>query len=231
MASGIRLTAIELQERFLADARRFADTTGFDGVVPGAAEILGLWEDTLEKLKARDLQQLVPRLDWVMKLMTIERALEQRPELDWGSPEIKVLDHLYSSLDDDGLYWAYERSGFAERLVDERRIEELADFPPEDTRAWTRAMLLRCAGAGTIDSVDWDSLGFKLRGRTYWPTYRKVSLSNPLAFSRAEAEHIFRQAGSLEEVPDAIDAASGQASDESAVQTQESLDKPHEFIN
>jgi len=176
LTSGTRLTAVELQQRFLEDARCFAATVGFEGVVPRAAEILDLWDDTLTILKSGDLLQLAPRLDWVMKLMTLERALDQRPELGWGSPEIKVLDHLYSSLDDDGLYWAYEKSGFTERLVDDAHIARLTNNPPEDTRAWMRAMLLRCAGAEAIDSVDWDSVGFKLRGRTYWPAFRKVSL-------------------------------------------------------
>ena len=189
LASGMRLTAVELQERFLEDARRFAATVGFDGVVPRAAEILDLWEDTLVKLRSGDLLSLAPRIDWLMKLTSLERALDQRPELDWDSPEIKVLDHMYSSLDDDGIYWAYETSGFAERLVRDEEIARLAAAPPEDTRAWTRAMLLRCAGAA-VDSVDWDSVEFKLRGKNYWPTYRKVSLANPLAFTRGSGTHL-----------------------------------------
>ncbi|MGA9567716.1 MAG: proteasome accessory factor PafA2 family protein [Candidatus Korobacteraceae bacterium] len=230
LVSGARLTAIELQGRFLADARRFAATVGFEGVVPRSAEVLDLWEDTLTKLKAGDLLRLAPRLDWVMKLMALERALDQRPELGWDSPEIKVLDHLYSSLDDDGLYWAYEKCGFAERLVDDDHITRLATTPPEDTRAWTRAMLLRCGGT-TIDSVDWDSVGFKLRGKNYWPTYRKVSLGHPLAFTRAKAEPLFTQAENLEAILDAIDAASGHAGDERIPLPPDSVDKPREFIN
>jgi proteasome accessory factor A len=230
LASGTRLTAIELQERFLADARRFAAVVGFDGVVPRAAEILDLWEDTLVKLKAGDLLGLAPRLDWVMKLMTLERALDQRPELGWGSPEIKVLDHLYSSLDDGGLYWAYERSGFAERLVEDGHIARLAAAPPEDTRAWTRAMLLRCAGSA-IDSVDWDSVGFKLRGKSYWPAYRKVSLDHPLAFTRAEAEPVFERAESLESVLDSIDAISGQSGNQRIPLTPNSMDKQRQCVH
>jgi Pup amidohydrolase len=231
LTSGVRLTAIELQERFLEGARRFATTVGFDGVVLRAAEILDLWEDTLVKLKAGELLRLAPRLDWVMKLMTLERALDQRRTLDWSSPEIKVLDHLYASLDDDGLYSAHERSGFAERLVPDQHIAHLADFPPEDTRAWTRAMLLRCAGPGAIDTVDWDSIGFKLRSRNYWPIYRKVSLGNPLEFTRAEAEPIFQRAENLEAILDAIDATSGRPFDQDTAFTPNTPDKQQESIN
>jgi len=231
LASGMRLTAVELQERFLQDARRFADTVGFEDVVPRAAEIFDLWEDTLAKLKAGHLQQLAPRLDWITKLMTLERALDQSRTLDWNSPQIKVLDHLYSSLDDDGLYWASEQSGFAERLVAEEHIVRFTKSPPEDTRAWTRAMLLRCAGTGAIDSVDWDSVGFKLRGRNYWPNYRKVNLGHPLAFTRAEAEPIFRHAGDLEAVLDALEASAGQPGAEVNMLTPYPMDKPQESIN
>jgi Pup amidohydrolase len=229
LVSGKRVTAIELQEGFLADARRFATTVGFDGVVPRAAEILDLWEDTLVKLKAGDLMKLAPRLDWVMKLMALERALDQRPELSWDSPEIKVLDHLYSSLDDDGLYWTYEKSGFAEQLVEDEHIARLATTPPEDTRAWTRAILLRCGGTG-IDSVDWDSVGFKLRGKSYWPTYRKVSLGHPLAFTRAAAEPMFAHAEDLETILNAIDATSGQPGAAMPL-TPNSADKQQESIH
>jgi proteasome accessory factor A len=227
LTSGQRLTAVELQLRFLADARRFAVQVGFDGIVPRSAEILDLWEDTLTMLQTGDLQKLAPRLDWIMKLATLERALDQRPELDWGSPEIKLLDHLYASLDDDGFYWAYEKSGFAERLLDEDRIEELTTTPPDDTRAWTRAMLLRCAGDAGIDSVDWDSVGFKLRGRNYWPIYRKVSLGDPLALTRAKAEPLFRDAESLGDLLDAIDSAVG----ENNAFSENPADKPQESVH
>ena len=231
LTSGAQLTAIELQERFLHDARQFAAELGFAGVVPRSAEILDLWEDTLAKLKAGDLQQLAPRLDWVAKLMTLERAMDRRPELDWGSPEIKMLDHLYSSLDDDGIYWSYENNGFAERLVDDARIQHLTENPPDDTRAWTRAMLLRCGRESHIDSVDWDSVGFKLRGRNYWPSYRRVSLGNPLMLTRVEAEPLFQRAASLEEILDSIEAVTGEAAGYGTSSNRDSVGKQHESIH
>ena len=60
--------------------------------MPRAEEIIALWEDTLVKFEKGDLMALAPRLDWVMKLMAIERAMEQSPELEWDSPEVKVID-------------------------------------------------------------------------------------------------------------------------------------------
>ena len=207
MLSGTELTAVELQLRFLETARKFVDEGRCQGLVPRAGEILNLWEDTLVKLKACNFGALAPRLDWVLKLRTLQRALQQRPELNWGSPEIKHLDHLYSSLDlSDGLYWAYEKAGLVERIVSDERIEHFTQEPPEDTRAYTRAMLLRKAGPENLDDVDWDLVRFAQRdGNSRWPVYRTIDLADPLAFTRAETEKIFDERQNLTEVLDALE--------------------------
>jgi len=193
LISGERLTAVELQSAYLEEVKRHSAQGVFDGIVPHAGEIIALWEDTVCKLAKGDLMAVAPRLDWVMKLMAIQRTLEQRPELDWDSPEIKVIDHLYSSLDDDGLYRAYERSGFAEQLIAPERIAHFAINPPADSRAWTRAMLLRRAKSEGVEvtGVDWDTITFKLRGRYAWPSYRTFHLDNPLGATQTETQSLF----------------------------------------
>ena len=126
--SGKAVTAVELQLRFLEEAQRFAASGGFDDVVPRAGDILALWADTLEKLRAGDVTGFASRLDWVLKFRILQRAMQQQPGLTWASPEIKHLDHLYGSLDPGaGLYWAYERLGAVERLVSEAEIERFID--------------------------------------------------------------------------------------------------------
>lgn len=195
---GRRLTAVELQLLFAERARRFAARGGFDGVVPRAGELLDLWEDTLEGLRAGDLERLAGRLDWVLKRRILDAALRRRPDLGWGSPELKHLDHLYASLDvGDGLYWAHERLGLTEALVPEARIAHLVHEPPEDTRAWTRAMLLRRAGADGVVDVDWDRVRF-------WPSLRTVHLADPLGFGRAATEPVLRSGATLDEIIDAL---------------------------
>ena len=206
MAAGGAATAVELQFLFLEEARRFAAEGGFAGSVPRAEEILRLWEDTLERLRGGDWMGLARRLDWVMKLKLLERAMKQRPGLDWDSPEIRHLDQVYASLGADGLYWAYERSGFAERMVDEERIDHFRAEPPADTRAWTRAMLLRTAHPEWVDSVDWDSISFRVRDGGYWPTRRSIAMENPLGMTAAEAAPLFEARGRFAELLDAIEA-------------------------
>jgi len=205
--SGRGLSALELQFLFLEEASRFVARGGCEGIVPRADEIMLLWEDTLHKLERRDLEALSRRLDWVLKLQIIARAMAQQPGLGWNSPQIKVLDHLYSSLDDsEGLYWAYEKSGFVERVVSEEQIESSVENPPEDTRAWTRAMLLRTAKPEEVEDVDWNSMTFNIRGQSYWPTQRTLYLPHPLGHTKAAAESCFQNAGSLEEILDALES-------------------------
>jgi proteasome accessory factor A len=205
LISGERFTALELQCAFLEEVKRYSARGVFQGIVPRAEEIIALWEDTLNKFAKKDWDALARRLDWIMKLTIIERAMEQRPGLDWGSPEIKVIDHLYSSLGDDGLYWAYEAGGLTDQLVTPERVEHFTANPPEDTRAWTRAMLLRRATPESVVSVDWDSMTFKLRGRYNWPSYRTLALPDPLRRTRGEVDNIFATAEDFESLLEALE--------------------------
>jgi len=207
LASGESTTAVDLQMRFLDAASGFVDRGGCEGVVPHADRIISRWADTLCRLKNRELSALAPHLDWVLKLCILEAAMDRHPELDWHSPEIKILDHLYSSLDpNEGLYWTYESLGAVERLVADELIERRTKEPPAATRAYTRAMLLRKAGSSAIDSVDWDSIRFRISsdGR-WWYTYRTLLMPNPLALGRSRTARLFGKGAELREILDALD--------------------------
>ncbi len=211
LIGGERVTALELLGAFLDEVKTYQAAGVFQGVVPRAAEIIALWEDTFEKLSRRDWMSLAPRLDWVLKMFILERAMEQRPELDWSSPEVKLIDHLYSSLNDDGLYLAYENAGFVEQLVSPDRIAHFTRNPPEDTRAWTRAMLLRRAAREgvTVDLVDWDRITFRFRDHLGWPVCRTVALDNPLALTRRDTQPIFDTARTFTTLIDQLNSLSG----------------------
>jgi proteasome accessory factor A len=200
LTSGEEVTAVELQLRFLAEAKQFARTGCLD-TVPRADEILELWEDTLLKLQARDFASLTGRLDWVLKLHVIEHSLRQRAHLHWDSPELKHLDFLYGSLDpSEGLYWAYEDSGLIERVVSEDEIQHFVHEPPEETRAWTRAMLLRALNPERARGVDWDRIKVALDTDRGYARVVEVRLDDPLGFTRSETGPLFQRARSLREI-------------------------------
>lgn len=212
LLSGAEHTAVELQLALLEKARRFVDSGRTDGIVPHARDIMALWQDTVLKLKAGDFAALAPRLDWVLKLSILERAMSQRG-LDWESPELKHLDHLYSSLS-EGLYWAYERSGVVQKVVSDAEVERFVHEPPDNTRAWLRAHVLRRADPATIRDVDWDAIRFKVRDerRGFWSSYSYYTLAmdDPLRFTKVECESALNEAASLE---DALQSLSPEQTD------------------
>lgn len=207
LASGRKLTAVELQLHFWEEAERFVAGGGCAGIVPDAQRILELWGDTLRKLRARDYPALARRLDWVLKLQILQRARQQRPDLEWSSPEIKHLDLMYASLDDDGLYWTFEKNGLVDTLVTDAEIERFRTEPPENTRAWTRANLLRLAEPQQVERVDWDSITFSLKGDDYWRRESTVNLTNPLGFTRTACEQVFQNGATLEEALEILGTA------------------------
>jgi hypothetical protein len=208
LVTGEDVTAVDLQQRFLDEARGFAVSHGFDGIVPHAAQILDLWDDTLSRLRTRDFDVLARRLDWILKRRMLERAKIGRAGLDWAAPEIRHLDQLYASLDEgEGVFWAYERSGLVDLVVSHEAVLRAAKEPPDDTRAWTRAHLLRLAGAGRVEEVDWDLVTLKddspwgLQG---WDAPRRVHLSCPFTATRADNAALFTAHSLLDDVVAAL---------------------------
>jgi hypothetical protein len=189
--AGGDLTAVELQYHYLEEATQFVAAGGCDDIVPDAQRILEVWADTLGMLETRDMPALSRRLDWALKLSVLEGVMDEHPQLDWKHPALKRLDHLYSSLDsEEGLYWAYERGGQVERVVTEDRVRHFETNPPDDTRAWSRAALIREIGADRIEDMDWDEIRF-IEGDDDWSLrHRTIDLADPLGPGPAGAEHV-----------------------------------------
>lgn len=206
LVTGYSVTALELQRRFVDQAEQFIESGYTDGIVPGAREILSLWDDTLNKLEARNWSALTGRLDWVLKLSFLQRAFEVRPELDWHSPEIKHLDQLYSSLDHtEGLYWSMAAADRITTVAAPREITRSVSEPPAGTRAWARAMLQRRAGSA-VEQVDWDHVRVRLEQRETMPATWRVELPDPVRATSAELGAVFRKNGSLGELLHALRA-------------------------
>lgn len=205
MASGKRYTAVELQMRFAEEAREFAERHDLAGIVPGASSILALWQDSLDKFRAGATGQLIPRVDWLLKKSIMEEALRCDPSLSWDSHQLKYLDHLYASLDPRaGLFWQYESGGVTERLVREEHIEALTKEPPSDTRAWSRAMILRRIGQRNVRSVNWDCVSCRDGGDDYWSPRIELELPDPAGFTRANVGPILERVQSLGELHSAL---------------------------
>jgi len=227
LLDGRRVTAVELQLLFHERARRFVARGGCEGVVPRAGEILELWADTLEKLRARDWGALNGRLDWVLKRTLLRQALAVRPGAGWDEPFIKHLDHLYASLDEEvGLHWRCRERGLITAVVDDAAIERLRRNPPADTRAWARAMLLRRAGHA-LEEMDWDSMRFWLDGG-YWFRRRTLEMADPLGFTAAGAAGIDLDSLTIDETLDLLRDGLATPAATSSTPVDEKEVEPHE---
>jgi proteasome accessory factor A len=201
LIDGTEFTAVELLEAVFEKVTRFVDAGRANGIVPDVDRIMELWGECLRKLRQRDFDYLARRIDWVAKLSLLERTVARR-RLSWESPEIKYLDHLYSSLDpSQGLYWALERGGAVEKLVSDGQIERFVHEPPDDTRAWLRAHILRNAEPGLLDDMDWDMVRIREKtvspaGWTYYD-YPALTMASPLRFTSQECQQTLRTAPSL----------------------------------
>jgi proteasome accessory factor A len=204
LATGGEVTAIDLQRRFLDDARALHASGGCEGIVPESERILEFWEDTLNRLRDRDFETLARRIDWVLKRDMLQRTIAAHPHLSWTSPEIRYLDQMYASIDEsDGLFWAQEAAGLVDTWVTDAEIARATAEPPEDTRAWTRAHLLRRLAPRSIELVDWDRVvvrGGTAHGLHRWWAPRTIHLPCPYEFTRSDHEQPFGRGRALENV-------------------------------
>jgi proteasome accessory factor A len=205
LMSGQNVTAVELQRMFWEAVRPLVERGDCDEAVPEARPIFETWGETLTWLERGDFDRLARRLDWVLKSAIIQRALAQHPGLTWASPEIKHLDHLYGSLD-GGLYWTMEHAGMVERVVTDEQIARFESEPPDDTRAWTRAMILRQSEPDAVTHVDWDSIEVQLPDRSQWPRHRTLEMADPLSFTRRQTEFLFNGQRKLDDILDCLGA-------------------------
>jgi proteasome accessory factor A len=196
-------SAVEVQ-RALADLTgEFVAAGEAEKVVPGAEDIVRCWQETLDLLARRDLVALARRCDWVLKYLLLDRQRGRRG-LSWRSPEIKCLDLLFSSLDpDEGLFWQMAAAGTVEALPVPERVERFFAEPPDDTRAYLRAHVLRRFGEHVVD-LDWDRIRFRLQPDRYWWAETALPMPDPTAFGRDFSEPVLSRCETLNDLIAAV---------------------------
>jgi proteasome accessory factor PafA2 len=196
MRDGRRLTAIEVQQEYLAMARTFVADRGDDD--EQTADVLRRWAEVLEELSI-DPMRLADRLDWPAKLRLLE-GYRQRDGLEWGDARLKLVDLQYSDVrPDKGLYHRLVARGSMQRLLTEEEVTHAMTAPPVDTRAYFRGECLR-RYPGQVAAASWDSVVFDV-GRD---NLVRIPTMEPLRGTREHVGALFDATSSAAELVDTI---------------------------
>ncbi|OII60505.1 Pup--protein ligase [Streptomyces sp. CC53] len=154
LASGREASALEVQREYFEKAADFVDRRGIrTGVV---AQVLELWERTLDAVEAEDLDRIATEIDWVMKYKLLERY-RAKHNMTMSHPRIAQIDLAYHDIHRRrGLYYLLEKKGQAARVCNDLKIFEGKSVPPQTTRARLRGDFIRRAQEQRRDfTVDW----------------------------------------------------------------------------
>ncbi len=207
---GLTMTAAEIQMALADQAGEFVGSGLLAGSVPGAEAIVACWKETSDLARNRDLDALARRCDWALKYFLLDRQ-RGRKGLTWRSPELMYLNILYASVDpEEGLFWRMAQSGQVEAMPDHETVDRFLNDPPDDSRAFLRAHLLRRFG-NLVQRMDWSYLRFRVRQSRYWWAETTLDLPHLDRFGRVESRPLLERCASLEEIIEAIDDITGSA--------------------
>lgn len=208
LRNGKSLTAVELQILFFEKARQFVSKGLANEYVGDAEEILDYWRATLEMLRLRDFDGLSQRLDWVLKKYLIEKAMGDSSTLAWNPEEALHLDMIYSSLNpSEGIYFRALADQYVERIVSDDDIEHFRHYPPNTTRAWARANILRRVAPEDIIEVNWDEIKLRVRDQDR-VSLHTIKFPHVYASTKLELETIFNECFDIKELLEKLDTFS-----------------------
>jgi Pup amidohydrolase len=203
---GLNMTAAEVQLTLAEKAAAFVSSGNLGHIVPGAEAIISCWTETAELARKGAIEALARRCDWALKFLVLDRH-RGRKGLTWRSAELKYLDILFSDLDqEEGLFWQMAAAGHIDAMPDPDRVKRFLSEPPDETRAFLRAHLLRRFG-DHVHAIDWDHVRFRLRAHRHWYSETRLEMPDPAGFGRDMVEPILDRCETVEDLVEQINDA------------------------
>ncbi|RSX54745.1 proteasome accessory factor PafA [Bifidobacterium dolichotidis] len=209
LATGEQLTALELQQRYLAGCQQFLTefSTHVDrslGEAGAAQHIADEWQSSLELLSRDDFESLAHTMDWAAKLQLYSRLvsrmlqinLEQAQQMLLGrenaqqlpnavSARLAQLDLDYHDIANGQVFESLVRHGYVRQEVTQQQAEQAVSTPPSHTRAVLRGQFIQAAEqAGVRFTCDWTSL------EVLEPHKVSIQLLDPFVSSAAEVPQL-----------------------------------------
>ncbi len=153
LANNKEVSALEIQQEYLAKATEFVERRGGDQT---AKRVVELWGRVLNAIESGDLDPVSREIDWVSKLKLIERY-QTKHGIPMSHPRIAQLDLAYHDVRRGrGLYALMEKRKQVDRISNDLQIYEAKETPPQTTRARLRGEFIKHAQEKRRDfTVDW----------------------------------------------------------------------------
>jgi len=153
LANNKEVSALEIQQEYLAKATEFVERRGGDQT---AKRVVELWGRVLNAIESGDLDPVSREIDWVSKYKLIERY-QAKHEIPMSHPRIAQLDLAYHDVRRGrGLYALMEKRKQVDRIANDLEIFAAKETPPQTTRARLRGEFIKHAQEKRRDfTVDW----------------------------------------------------------------------------
>lgn len=185
-----RMTALEFLRYLQEAAAKYVHSRQLPSVWQ---RVVDTWRSVLEGLEgARHAHLLARSLDWV----AVERVLKghmKRTGGSWDSEQCRTIEYSYRTLAEDSVFAKLIERGQMEVLAKADDVKRYLTAPPDDTRAWIRAEILR-RYASHVDHTRWDLVYMRFEGMVY-----VVHMPDPTWGSEQEASALFEGDPPLEE--------------------------------
>jgi Pup amidohydrolase len=156
---GGEISALEIQQAWLAAARDHCDSSG------DTPWVLAEWEKILADL-ATDPLSTRDRCDWAAKRFLLD-TFREAEGIRWDDPWLQSLDLAYHSISRaEGLYYELVHTGQMRPVVSEEDVRNAVFHPPEGTRAYFRGRAVAKFDAH-IASLGWDAIHFGNDGHAF----------------------------------------------------------------
>lgn len=154
LADGTTMTALEIQEFYLAQAQDFLAIKGPHHRHLG--RIMDLWARTLTAIRTQNFSTIDTEIDWAIKHKFFT-AYATKNSLDWDAARLVQLDMSYHDIHPSrGLFNMLQARGAAARMLTDAQVQAAHDNPPATTRALLRHRFIEHARALGMDySLDW----------------------------------------------------------------------------
>ncbi len=153
--------------------------------------VLGEWIAMLDRLD-QGFEAVSRELDWAIKYAYFLKAFGG----DVSSPKARFANFLYHDISERGIYNRFLANGRVEHLAPADEIQK-ARLNPPPTRAEFRSRFIKTLARFERDPLLWCTWGM------FSGPKKIVAISDPLARTTAEAEHLLRQLNEMckEEMP------------------------------